>query len=291
MIKTIKIAAIAMAVVSVAALVLAVMLGIRTDPAKNKIIAEASVVEVFKKSAASPSTQTKTSPLVTQAQAFQHRINPPPPPPSDPNSKVVGKAARGGTVLPPPPPPTQFEVIATCVNPLDPTKSFALLTQPGKGSFWVRPKDEVSRAVIKTILPGKVITGDGKEYTIPQVQRTSLLKPGSPPPPGYENYAQAAGASQKPIISVRQVTPGVASEVEKPSATPAAAAATESEASPADIKAVNDWIRQAKENPESFGLTKEEAAQLGDLGQVLQDSNSSNSKPEGQPQDPNARKE
>jgi hypothetical protein len=280
MIKTIKIAAIMLVVLAVAALVLAVMLGIRPDPARAKTLTEPGVVEIFKKSAGTSSNQTRVSPLVTQAQAFTKRINPPPPPkPTDPNNPGGGKS--GAAYLPPPPPPAAFEVVATSINPLDASKSFALLSQPGKGFFWVRPKDEVGRAVIKQILPGKIVTADGREYAIAVNLRPSLLKPGSPVPPGYDNRGLPTVAG-RPAAQVTN-----AGAVERPAAANNAAAPQEAVANPEETRATAAWLKKMMENPESAGLTKEEAAQLGNLGEMLKDVNSVEVTPQGTSGDPN----
>jgi hypothetical protein len=290
MIKTIQIAAILLAVLAAAALVLAAMLGIKPDPAKEKLLARLSVVAEFKKSAAAPQGQTKTSPLVAQADKLKTRIDPPPPP------KPVDSGPDGGTkgsgkTLPPPPPPAKFEVIATCVNPADPSKSFALLSQPGKGLFWVRPKDEVNRVVIKEVLSGKVVAADGREYVITRVAKPSLLKPGSPVPPGYENYGPAATPAPKATVSVQpSAAPSAAVErsaavSRKPAAVVEPVASTPTP-SAEDVKVTADWLKEMMANPESMGLTKEEVAQLGDLGQMLKDMNSVPAEAPTAPQEP-----
>jgi hypothetical protein len=279
MIKTIQIAAILLAVLAAAALVLAAMLGIKPDPAKEKLLARPSVVAEFKKSAAAPQGQTKTSPLVAQADKLKTRIDPPPPP------KPVDGGPDGGPkgsekALPPPPPPAKFEVIATCVNPANPSKSFALLSQPGKGLFWVKPKDEVNRTVIKEVLSGKIVDADGREYAVTRVSRPSLLKPGSPVPPGYENYGPAATPIGKTAVAA-QPAAAPAAEVErsvavaqKPAAVAQPVASALAPPTAEEVKVTADWLKEMMANPESMGLTKEEVAQLGDLGQILKDMNS-----------------
>jgi hypothetical protein len=301
MIKTMKIAAILLAVVAVGALVLAVILGIRPDPERQKVLGQPSVIEQFKKQAAAPKPKITKTPLVVQAEAFKKRIDPPPKPkPVDPNSPGGnGAAAR---FAPPPPPPPQFEVVATCVNPKDPAKSFALLNQPGKGFFWVKPGDEVSRAVVKQILSGKMVTADGREYLVASTQRVNLLKPGSAMPPGYEKNRASAAAPTTPTKAAtisggavsRPGTAGVAA-VEKSQPVPGPAVAEAPApvaANPAvtveEAKANAAFLKQLMENPESMGLTKEEAAQLGDLGQLLKDMNAVDTAPAAGAQDPNA---
>jgi len=263
-----------LAVCALAALVLAVMLGMRPDPDRRKLIAQPSVVEEFRKSYETRGRETTTSPLVVQAQNFGVRIDPPSPKTEDtPAARSAREAIR--EMAAPPPPPAAFTVVATCVNPADPSQSFALLNQPGKGTFWVRPKDEVNRAVIKEILSGKIVTSDGREFSVPRTERISLLKPGSPMPPGYENYrlppAEAADMAPSriaPTIGAPAVAGQPALVQPTVAAEPAAAARA---VTPEEAQANVEWLKQLMEDPESMGLTKEEAAQLGDLGQMLKD--------------------
>jgi hypothetical protein len=303
MMKTMKIAALLLVVLVATALVMAVVLGVRADPMRVKLIAEPGVVETFKKSAGAATTQTKASPLVVQAQSFKKRIDPPPPPkPVDPNNPDGGKQV---SYLPPPPPPASFDVVATSVDPLDPSRSYALLSQPGKGFFWVKPKDEVGRAVIKQIVAGKVITTDGREYAIPVNIKPSLLKPGSAVPPGYDNRglptsapSLPATATGKPTVTTGKPAAGRAATPAKSAATverPAAAAnnAANQPAAPLSVeetKAAMELFKTIRENPESVGLTKEEAAQLGDLGEFLKDTNSVEAKPQGSAGNPGGSK-
>ncbi len=284
MIKTIQIAAVVLAVCAIAALVAAVFLGIRPDPAKDEILSQPGVVEEFRKTAAASTGPTRTSPLVAQAERLAKRMNPPAPP------KPVGKdpedpASAADSKVPPPPPPAKFEVVATAVNPADPSKSYALLSQPGKGFFWVKPGDEVSRAVIKQVLPGKIVTADGREYSVVRTQRVNLLKPGSPPPPGYENN------NLPPSVGPQTSAPTGSAASPSPSA-PAversAAVVEPSTPSPEEMKVTAEWLKAAMEDPESYGLTKEEAAQLGTLGQMLDGMKTGDEEPQAPEQDPNA---
>jgi hypothetical protein len=291
MIKTMRIAAIVLAVLAVAALVVAVMLGIRPDPEKEKILKQPSIIEQLKKSAQTAPPKSKETPLVLAAKGFKTRIDPPPKPkPVDPNNPVAG-GSLANKVAPPPPPPPQFEVVATCVNPNDPSQSFALLSQPGRGFFWVKPGDEVSRAKVKAIVSGKMVTADGREYKVAVTQRLNLLKPGSQMPDGYAaNRVSAAATPAAPEMTERakmaaRANAKAAAAVERSmGAAPAATAAPVAQAAPADepvrnaptaeeAKANAEFIKQLMQNPESMGLTKEEAAQLGDLGQLLKDAN------------------
>ena len=283
MIKTIQIAAVILAVCAAAALVGAVVLGIRPDPARNEILRQPSVVEELKKTAAAAPPQTKTSPLVAQAQALTKRIDPPPPPePVERNGETPAAETTARAAVAPPPPPARFDVVATSVNPLNPSESYALLSQPGKGTFWVKTNDEVSRAVIKQILPGKLVTADGREHFVPRTQRINLLKPGSPLPPGYEDHNLAPHSA--PSTPMPTPAPAAATGVglERP------APATEPAISPEDARATAEWLKAVMEDPESMGLSREEVAQIGDLGEMLEHIKSMAGEPEAQTEDPNA---
>jgi hypothetical protein len=282
MIKTIKILAILLVVFAVVALGLSVVLGVRPDPARGAVLAQPGVVEEFKKSATAVPSEKQTSPLVVQAQKLERRINPPPPPKPPEGQQANGQKAAPS--VPAPPPPPKFDVIATCVNPVDPAKSYALLSQPGKGTFWVKAGDEVSRMVIKQILDGKIVDGDGREYLVPRTQRVSLLKPGSPVPPGYESY-RAPASSGTAVQPAGWKPPESRTAVEATAAQSATAPPGDADAEVvaipvAEKTATIDWIKQVMENPESMGLTREEIAQLGDLGQLLADVNSLPTRPE-----------
>jgi hypothetical protein len=296
MIKTIRLAAIVLVVCAASALVLAIVLGLRPDQEKLKILAQKGIVEQFR-SKASTSVKPKTTPLMAQAELTAKRFNPPPKPkPVDPdNPGAPGSSAKN--YAPPPPPPPQFEVVATCFNPQEPQKSYALLNQPGKGFFWVKSGDEVSRASIKQVLAGKIVTSDGKEYAVPVVQKVNLLKPGSAMPAGYEkNTLSVSSASASPALAAKFGAAGgtrlttAAMAVEKSPAMGSQTSSAEQasyEPTAEEKKATADFLKQVMADPEAMGVTKEEAAQLGDLGQYLKDINGVDTAPKAA--DPNSR--
>lgn len=291
MIKTIQIAAVVLAVCAVAALAAAVFFGIRPEAARREVLKETSIVEEFRKNAVAAPSQTKSSPLVAQAQALAKRLDPPPPP--KPVEKSGGEASPSGTSgsrPAPPPPPAKFDLIATAVNPVDASQSYALLSQPGKGMFWVKPNDEVSRAVIKQILPGKIVTADGHEYTVTRTPRVNLLKPGSPLPEGYDNFSLAPTRSEKTPAAATAVVQASAGSgaAERPVPPPAPETERVSQPlTPEEAKSGIEWLKAAMENPEAIGLTKEEAAELGNLGEILKDITAEAESPGATGADPN----
>ncbi len=91
MIKTLRITSFVLAAAAVGAVVLLAVLGFKSNPDIEAILAQDGVIEQAKRLSRSiPEKEETISPLVSQARKFALRINPPPPPAPPP---------------PPPPPP------------------------------------------------------------------------------------------------------------------------------------------------------------------------------------------
>ncbi len=175
MVKTLRITGILAAVLGFGFLVFAAVYGVEPDPQVEKFLASESVVEQFKKQSKTRQNEglsVQESPLVQQAIDFSRYLNPPvSAPPPQPTNRTSARTAR-----PTPPRPTtvsvKFDLVGTSVHPKDPSKSLALINQPGSGYRWVREQDQISHLVIEQIKDGVVVVRDG--------QNTSEVTPNRP---------------------------------------------------------------------------------------------------------------
>ena len=176
MIKTLKITTIAAAALAVVFLLLSVAFGLRADPEIEKFLKLPGALELYKTDSANKAEKAdQISPLMKQADAWARRIQPPQPVrPYRPPDKPAPRPTR---VTP------KFSLTGTSVYVFNPTRSLALIDEPGKGLSWVRQSDNVGHLVIEQINDGNILVRDGERTEtlyVEHPEKQSLLK-GTPP--------------------------------------------------------------------------------------------------------------
>lgn len=202
MIKTLRITSIVAAILAVIFFVFPVVFGVRSDESIEELLNSPGVIEKFNKSAdKAKATQSQSSPLVQQAEAFALYLNPPKPRVVTP---VAGRGSatpqRGPSVTP------QFKVKGTCYYESRPELSLVLIDEPGKGLHWVRQSSKVGHLLIEQIKDGVVVVHDGKssfELVAEQNPEPSLLEGDSAVPPQRTGVPSPAGLSGLAAIPVR----------------------------------------------------------------------------------------
>ncbi len=107
---------------------------------------------------ARPGKEEITSPLVVQATAFGLYLDPPKPPEpkvTAPPRVIPPPVARPAVVTP------KFRLLAISYYHSHPEKSLAMVSEPGKGSYWIQQGDRVGHLVIERIAEGTVVYRDG----------------------------------------------------------------------------------------------------------------------------------
>jgi hypothetical protein len=120
--------------------------------------------------------QDVDSPLVQEAMKFAHLLSPPKPPqPAKAPQPVINKRP----VVRPPKATARFRLLATSCNRSHPDKSFALVSEPGKGAYWIKKHERLGHFVIEKIKKGALVYRDGtqlRELTITAKQVIQLAK-------------------------------------------------------------------------------------------------------------------
>jgi hypothetical protein len=257
MLKTLQITSIAITIAAIGLIIFA-LAGSASDAKTDKLLSSPGVAEQLQASYAGKSTseQNRDTPLMRQAKAFALRIDPPPPPappqpiqrPNEPIRPKVDVSAK-------------FTLVGTSYNVGDEANSWALINEVGKGFHWVRLGGTVGHLKIEKIGSGSVLIRDGEktyEMSAERTQKADLV----------QSYTGSI-----PSISAPDIWKGVEKPVIKPeNAQIQEQPIPESQApepNKADIQANIEWIRQMKENPESLGMTAEEAKELEGLGDML----------------------
>ena len=188
MIKTLRIASIIVAVLTVVFLVLPAFIGVRSDEQVDKFLNSPDAIENFKIQKGKKDTKSskEASPLVKEATAFGLYLNPPPKP--ERSRQAASKTKKAETSIIPGPKKevsAKFDLIGTVYYSLVPQSSLALIDEPGKGLGWVRQGDEVNHLIFKQIKDGIVVVKDGnhtREIKVPprdEKQRfLKFLQPG-----------------------------------------------------------------------------------------------------------------
>ena len=100
-----------------------------------------------------------TSPLVAQALAFALYLDPPKPP----EPKVAAPPRVAPPVSRPPVVAPKFRLLAISYYASHPEKSLAMVSEPGKGSYWIRQGDRVGHLIVERILDGAIVYRDGEQ--------------------------------------------------------------------------------------------------------------------------------
>ena len=268
MVKTLKITTFFIAAVALCLIIFISAKGIASDKDFEKFLAVPGVAEQLQTGSAVkkvPDSEQET-PLIRQAKAFALRINPPPPP------EPVRVEPPPSVEAPRPQAPVtaKFKLVGTSYHTGDEKNSWALIDEVGKGWHWVKQGETVGHLVIEGIGDGIVLIRDGSntyELTAERQGKPDYVKSFSgtvmeKTVPSWQGKAstvtEAVSTDQTSVPGTENAQPAqpVPAEQPKPST---------KEQAEENIK----WLKQIQENPESLGMTAEEANELGNFGDVL----------------------
>jgi len=157
MIKTLRITIIATAILAGLLFISPVFFGVRADEEAEQFLNSPGVVEKLKQAKVDKQTesQSQSSPLVKQAEAFALYLNPPPEP-------TRANLVRQQAIIPPKPPKAyaKFSLIGTSVHATKPEESLAFINEPGKGLLWVKPGSKLGHVTVEQIKDGLIICQD-----------------------------------------------------------------------------------------------------------------------------------
>lgn len=110
-------------------------------------------------------------PLIEQARIFARYLNPPkPPPPKEtPRPKVQAPPVRT-----PPRATPKFRLLSISYYRPEPERSVALVSEPGKGGYWIKKGERLGHLVIERVEEGALVYRDGDQIheMMIAVQRT-----------------------------------------------------------------------------------------------------------------------
>ncbi len=262
MVKTLKITTFFIAVLALGVIIFIAAKGLASDKAFDKFLAAPGIAEQLQTGSVdkkAPDVDQET-PLIRQARAFALRINPPPPPPP-PRMKMPvtrGDPRPKATVT------AKFKLVGTSYHIGDEKNSWALIDEVGKGWHWVRQNEKIGHLVVEGIGDGVVLIRDGSETYVLAAERKE--KP---------DYVQSfTGTVAEKIIPSWQDTQNTVSEAVSTDRTGVLGTENAQNVQPGptkeDIQGNIDWLKQLQENPESLGMTDEEAKEIRDLGNLLE---------------------
>ncbi|MHC4525611.1 MAG: hypothetical protein ACYSU8_08775 [Planctomycetota bacterium] len=184
MLKTLRVTSFVAVVLASCGAVAMFFMGLKGNPEVKAFLDSPGIVERFKDKAKNQDKkESKTPPLVAQAQAFALRIDPPPPKPKvDTRKKPIVKAAPPKPKLPKPKVKTTVKsnLIATVLYKSSPERSLALLETTGGKQEWFRQGEKVGHLEIQEIRDGSVVFTQGgrnpQEKFVPAKPTKSLLK-------------------------------------------------------------------------------------------------------------------
>jgi hypothetical protein len=146
-----------------------------------------------------------------------------------------------------------------------------LINEVGKGFHWVRLGETVGHLKIEKIGSGVVLIRDGEkiyEMSTEKTQKIDLVKSYTGTIPSISTPDIWKGV-EKPSPAVPEIKPPVIKPENTQIPAPQVPEQPTPEPNAAEIQANIDWIKQLKENPESLGMTAEEAKEIGELGDML----------------------
>jgi hypothetical protein len=289
MIKTLRITSVVAAILAGVFFVFPVVYGVRGDKTVDEFLKLPSVKEKFENAADSraKSVDSRTSPLVEQAEAFASYLNPSKPTAQKPSMSAKTTIDSKLSVTP------KFRVFATSVCATNPRLSLALIDEPGRGRYWVRQSDKVGHLLVDQVKDGFVVIKGSKEtfqLKIEEKAESGALK--TPLAPslrrGQNLPISTPSVSGRAIGSVRRAT----------------TIAPKPRANVVDDEKVGEFVNKLKDLQESpgtndSGLSKEErdariqeliskfkatrvgaeeSKKLGNMGEELKDKNQSGSK-------------
>lgn len=262
MAKTLRITTFFIAVVALGFIIFIAAKGIASDKGFEKFLSAQGVAEQLQAGSVgkkAPDVEQDT-PLIRQAKAFALRINPPPPPEPVRTEPAPQEAPRPKVEV-----SAKFTLVGTSYHTGDENNSWALINEVGKGWHWVRQGEKIGYLIIEKIGDGVVLIRDGSntyELTAERQQKPDYVK-------------SFTGTLEKTVIpwqgKQKAVSEAVSKDQNSVSSTENAqpAAAAENKATKEEVQANINWLKQIQANPESAGMTAEEANELGNLGDML----------------------
>lgn len=258
MAKTVRITMIIAACGALGLIILIASTGIASDKNIEKFLNSKGVAEQMQSGAAGKSTIEQETPLIRQAKAFALRINPPPPP--EPVAPPPQQEIRPKVEV-----SAKFKLVGTSYYADDEAHSWALIDEVGKGGHWVHAGEKIGYLMIDKIGDGVVLIRDGNNTYELEAERAE--KP---------NYVKSFSG-----IDVNRIVPewqGKKSSVKEAFSQGQTVAnnTDNAQSQTEDANALRQqvennvkWLQQLQTNPESLGMTKEEANELGNLGEFL----------------------
>lgn len=295
MIKTLRITSIIAAVLATFLIVFPAVFGVGRDERVEEYLKVPGAIEQFKKAAGNKAkrSDSQSSPLVSQAEAFALYLNPPEPKPEKksrtPRITPTERPRPMGTVS------AKFKLIGTSYYQSHPELSLALIDQPGKGLRWIRQSSEVGHLVIEQVKDGLVVVKDGKgTFEIPVVDkrvRINLLKSDSSDQeqtkPAVSSVDKSAADKTRPRVARSkppQLSPEKSKELDKLIRELRTLRSDKGDSEGSDRKEVVDRIISEFK---ASRVSDAEAKKLDDLGRKLKDIRRSRSHSDDPRRDPN----
>ncbi len=124
-----------------------------------------SIIEKFEQDSnhSQKSNEPTLSPLIKQAQTFALYLNPPKPPkPKEapapkPESEPIVTAVKLPKIEP------KFSLLSTSYYRSSPEKSLALVSEPGKGTHWVRAGENLGHFIVEEVRKGVILYRQGDQ--------------------------------------------------------------------------------------------------------------------------------
>ena len=200
MIKTLLIIGIATAILSVfvfAFIAYDVIFNVRSDEQVREFLNSPGAVEKFKNSEGNKTNrnESRSSPLVQQAEAFALYLNPPREKLSRNNSKNQGFSSIKPTSVPIVP---KFIILGTSYCKNNPEISQVLIDEPGKGRHWVKQSDKVGHLLIEQVKDGIIVVKGGEETFELKIEKTQK---GATVPKGISSIS-AKGIQNRPKLNL-----------------------------------------------------------------------------------------
>jgi hypothetical protein len=201
MIKTLRITTIVAAALAAVLFVLVVVFGFRSNGKADKFLSMPSVIEKFKKAAGERLTKNtgQISPLVKQAKLFAFYLDPPPA--LKPNKTIKPTPHKPTPIPKPEVVSAKFTLAGTAYYEANPSQSWALINEIGKGLHWVKQQGKVGHLIIQEVKNGLVVVKDG--------QRTFELAPQRTPKKSLVKNSSSDSSGTKPV----SVLPGRTSTI------------------------------------------------------------------------------
>jgi hypothetical protein len=263
MVKTLRITTLLIAIVALALIIFIAAKGIASDKDMEKFLAAPGIAEQLQASSTgnkAPDIERDTL-LVRQAKQFALRINPPPPP-APVRVEPPPEAQRPKAAI-----TAKFTLVGTSYHTGDEKNSWALINEVGKGWHWVKQGSKVGYLTIERIGDGIVLIRDGSstyELVAERQQKPDYVKSFT----GELDKTTVAWRGTKNTVTEaisqeQEQSPVSSTENAQPVPT------EEPKVTKEQVQENINWIKQMQENPESLGMTAEEAKELGGLGDML----------------------